>query len=597
MRSFIEKLNNVASTVNILMVDDRLENLIALEAILDSPNYRLFRAHSGEEALRHVLTTEFAVILLDVQMPGMNGFETAELIKMRERSKYVPIIFITAISQAAEHVKHGYSVGAIDYIFKPFHPDTLKMKIDAFVQMYRYQEQIKLQNELMTVIGDTSNDALVTVNEQGVIQMINRAAGRMFGYVPEKLIGQSIDLLVPSLTSKLAVTASSETKVVETRALRNAVISFPVDTQIGRASFASSPFYVCFIRDVTEREAMREERFRSIFDATPFLIALRSMKDKRYINVNESFLSAIGRPIAEVINQTADLLHYIADSDDKGEMISNRNDPWKPVRNVRIRYMISNGDLREGLLSCEIMQIHGEECLLSMVIDISERTFLEKEMIRLDRLNLTGEMAAGIVHEIRNPMTTIRGFLQLSRNNPTNEYNDIMIEELDRVHEIVTEFLAVGATAPATRQLKELNAVIETLFPLIQSKALTSNHEIALDLGECPPLHLNEKELRQLILNLVLNGLDAMSEGGSLTIRTRSDDSKVIMEVQDQGSGIKEEFLDKLGTPFFSTKSSGTGLGLSVCYGIAARHNAVIKVQSSVKGTSFFVEFNRLSEL
>lgn len=591
MRSFTAKLNSAVSTVNILMVDDRPENLIALEAILASPNYRLFSAHSGEEALRHVLTTDFAVILLDVQMPGMNGFETARLIKMRERSKYVPIIFITAISQAAEHVKHGYSVGAIDYIFKPFHPETLKMKIEAFVQMYQYQEQIKLQNELLKVIGETSNDTIVTIDEYGIMQTLNPTAAKMFGYTPDKLSGQHIDQIVPAMSSFLSAENLQGIQLIETMAVRKDSVSFPVDVQIGKASIAQQQLYVCSIRDVTDRKMMEEERFRKIFDTTPCLIALRSIKDQRYINVNESLLQATGFEGIELMNQTSDLLQYIVDTEERGDAASNRHNPWEPVRNVRIRYMTKTGDLRDGLLSSEVMQVHGEECLLSVVTDISERVFLEKEITRLDRLNITGEMAAGIVHEIRNPMTTVRGFLQLSKSNPSKEYTDIMIEELDRVHNIVTEFLSVGAQAPTSRKLKQINTVIETLFPLIQSKAMTGNHDIALDLGECPPIQLDEKEIRQLVLNLVLNGLDAMPLGGTLTIKTYSDDKEVVMEVRDEGSGIKEEFLAKLGTPFFSTKSSGTGLGLSVSYGIAARHDAVIKVQTSEWGTIFSVNF------
>jgi len=590
MRSFTAKLNNAAPTVNILMVDDRPENLIALEAILNAPNYRLFSAYSGEEALRHVLTNDFAVILLDVQMPGMNGFETARLIKMRERSKYVPIIFITAISQAAEHVKHGYAVGAIDYIFKPFHPETLKMKIEAFAQMYQYQEQIKLQHELLKVIGETSNDTIVTVDEQGVIVSLNPVAASMFGYSPDKLAGQPIDSIVPALSSMLLGDTNGATRVIETTAVRREGIPFPVDIQAGKASIVGQELYVCSIRDVTDRKMMEEERFRQIFDTTPCLIALRSMKDRRYINVNESLLQATGFRKEEVVHRTADLLQYLVDNDN--EPASARHDPWGPARNVRIRYMTKSGELREGLLSNEVMSIRGEQYLLSVVTDISERVFLEKEMVRLDRLNLTGEMAAGIVHEIRNPMTTVRGFLQLSKNNPSHEYTDIMIEELDRVHSIVTEFLSVGAQAPTSRKLKQINAIVETLYPLIQSKALTGNHDIALELGECPPIQLDEKEIRQLVLNLVLNGLDAMPGGGTITIKTYSDERQVVMEVRDQGGGIKEEFLEKLGTPFFSTKASGTGLGLSVCYGIAERHGAVIKVQTSGRGTTFYVHFS-----
>jgi CheY-like chemotaxis protein len=105
--------------VDILIVDDRPENLLALEAILEPLGQRLVQAHSGEEALRKLLKHDFAVVLLDVQMPGMNGFETAQLIKSRERTRYIPIIFLTAISKEEDYVFRGYQVGAVDYISKP----------------------------------------------------------------------------------------------------------------------------------------------------------------------------------------------------------------------------------------------------------------------------------------------------------------------------------------------------------------------------------------------------------------------------------------------------------------------------------------------
>ena len=117
--------------VDILLVDDRPENLLALEAILEPLGQRVVRATSGENALRQLLEREFAVILLDVQMPGMNGFETARLIKSRERTRYVPIIFLTAISKDEAYVFTGYSVGAVDYIFKPFQPEILRSKVRA----------------------------------------------------------------------------------------------------------------------------------------------------------------------------------------------------------------------------------------------------------------------------------------------------------------------------------------------------------------------------------------------------------------------------------------------------------------------------------
>ncbi|MEW5790228.1 MAG: PAS domain-containing protein [Pseudomonadota bacterium] len=134
---------------NILLVDDRPENLLALEAILDGLGHNLIRASSGEEALKHLLKHEFAVILLDVQMPGMNGFETARLIKEREKSRHIPIVFLTAISKDAHFVFKGYSVGAVDYLFKPFNPDVLKSKVAVFIELFLKNEQIRQQAELL----------------------------------------------------------------------------------------------------------------------------------------------------------------------------------------------------------------------------------------------------------------------------------------------------------------------------------------------------------------------------------------------------------------------------------------------------------------
>ena len=122
--------------VNLLLVDDRPENLLALEAILEPLNQDLIRADSGPEALRKVLATDFAAILLDVQMPGMNGFEVAEIIKSRERSRTIPIIFLSAINKEDAYVFKGYSMGAVDYVFKPFNPDVLRSKVAVFVDLY-----------------------------------------------------------------------------------------------------------------------------------------------------------------------------------------------------------------------------------------------------------------------------------------------------------------------------------------------------------------------------------------------------------------------------------------------------------------------------
>ncbi|MEK3875994.1 ATP-binding protein [Paenibacillus sp. FSL M7-0420] len=135
--------------VNILLVDDHPENLLALEAVLRGEPYRLFRAYSGIEALRCLLEEEFAVIVMDVQMPGMDGLETASLIRTREKNHVVPIIFMSANSTTMEDIFAGYSVGAMDYMTKPFVPQLFKSKIEGYVSMYEANKKLQLQSEML----------------------------------------------------------------------------------------------------------------------------------------------------------------------------------------------------------------------------------------------------------------------------------------------------------------------------------------------------------------------------------------------------------------------------------------------------------------
>ena len=131
--------------INILVVDDHPENLLALGAILETPSYNLVKAHSGEEALKCVLYQDFALILMDVQMPGIDGFEAAAIIRDRKRSRHTPIIFLTAIDKSQNRVATGYELGAVDYLFKPVVPEILQSKVTVFVDLFRKTEESKKQ--------------------------------------------------------------------------------------------------------------------------------------------------------------------------------------------------------------------------------------------------------------------------------------------------------------------------------------------------------------------------------------------------------------------------------------------------------------------
>ncbi|HBV86841.1 MAG TPA: PAS domain-containing sensor histidine kinase [Desulfosporosinus sp.] len=240
---------------------------------------------------------------------------------------------------------------------------------------------------------------------------------------------------------------------------------------------------------------------------------------------------------------------------------------------------------------------HADEIIgaSTIVRDVTAQKKIEKDMIRMDQMNIVGEMAASIGHEVRNPMTTVRGFLQLlgGNNNPNkyNEYIPLMISELDRANLIITEFLSISRTKVTEVAPNNLNDIINSILPLVQADAINNEKNVTAELSQVPDLMLDDKEMRQMILNLARNGLEAMTRGGRLTIKTFIEDNEVILAVQDQGTGIEPEIIDRLGTPFLTTKEMGTGLGLAVCYGIAERHKAIVKIESGPRGSTFNIKF------
>ena len=146
---------------SILLVDDRPENLLALEAILDGRGLTLVRANSGREALQAMLAQEFALVLMDIAMPGLDGYQTAELMRRHERLRLAPIIFLTANDQAEAHVFRGYSVGAVDYLFKPVVPEVLLSKVSVFVELCHNRQMIKQQAEALKHAYDEMDQRVI----------------------------------------------------------------------------------------------------------------------------------------------------------------------------------------------------------------------------------------------------------------------------------------------------------------------------------------------------------------------------------------------------------------------------------------------------
>ncbi len=207
-------LTRAATTPSVLLVDDHAPNLLALEGVLAPLNLRLVRAVSGMEALEHLLREDFAAIVLDVQMPGMDGFETATLIRQRERTKEVPILFVTAIHRDESYQLKGYAHGAVDYLPKPFNPDVLRAKVAAVIDLWRRGESIrdreaqfheveraKLRSEvhqhearLRLIVDGVRDHAISMIDPQGRVVTFNAAAERIKGYALSEVMGRHYEM-------------------------------------------------------------------------------------------------------------------------------------------------------------------------------------------------------------------------------------------------------------------------------------------------------------------------------------------------------------------------------------------------------------------
>ena len=365
----------------------------------------------------------------------------------------------------------------------------------------------------------------------------------------------------------------------------------------------SSGEYACLaiVNDVTDRriaeEILRqsEDKFSKVFHGGPIMMALATVEEGQFIDVNEVLCSGTGYTRQELIGRTTKELDLFVDTGKQLEH-GKRIIELGRSENIEVDFRTKSGEIRHGLSWSQLLYLDGRQCYITGLIDVTEQKRIQKEMARLDRLTLVGQFAAGIAHEVRNPMTTVRGYLQLLGAKP--EYTarkstfDLMISEIDRANSIITEFLSLAQTKPTELKSQNLNDILNNLYPLLEADTFTQNKQISFIPGEIPYLNLDEREISQLVLNLTRNGLEAMGERGSLTIKSYLKDSKVFLEIADEGCGIPPELISEVGTPFFTTKDTGTGLGLTTCYRIAESHNAKIHIDSSPNGTTFLILFS-----
>ncbi|MFS1519087.1 ATP-binding protein [Bacillus sp. SCS-151] len=239
-------------------------------------------------------------------------------------------------------------------------------------------------------------------------------------------------------------------------------------------------------------------------------------------------------------------------------------------------------------------QLHGFEKAIGEIDEIIHQTKLQKELQRAEKMNAIGQMAASVAHEIRNPMTVVKGFLQIFLANENiksqeREFIHLMINELNRAETIINDYLSLAK--PDVGECAEVNCsdIVKNVTDIVNSYALMKNNiSIIEHVEEGLYVKGNKGELKQVLLNIMKNGIEAMKAEGELSVICVKDSSYVRIEITDSGIGMTQDELDRLGTPFYSLKEKGTGIGLMVCYQIIEQMKGKIIVESiKNKGTTF----------
>lgn len=361
-----------AERVKLLLVDDDRDNLLALQAVLDPLNQELMLAASGVEALRLCLEHEFAAILLDVRMPEMDGFETAELIRTRKSSRHTPILFLTGY-RSDEQLFRGYDLGAVDFLFKPIVPEILQSKVSVFVELSRSEQLLRRQTEALArtekkfrAVLEAAPDAMVITGEDGIIRLANSRTDSLFGYPREQLIGLNITSLIPEWKAPNdgSAAVSSGSALIETRlsAIHRSGTPFPVE--ITRSPFDSNEgaLITTAIRDATE-QVEAEERIRRINIDLEKRVAERTADLTRSNEALRQFAWAASHDLQEATRMVLTYSQWIHKS--AGETLDPTNlDRLKSVEENGARlqtllaalrqyiYISESGDQQWALVDC-----------------------------------------------------------------------------------------------------------------------------------------------------------------------------------------------------------------------------------------------------
>ncbi|NHN30490.1 PAS domain-containing sensor histidine kinase [Paenibacillus agricola] len=476
---------------------------------------------------------------------------------------------------------------------------------------YRFKKRVQDFDELFILISENSHEDIVTfITIDGLCQYISPSVHTLLGYDQAELLGTvQYEYLHPEDRKTISEQCHNSNGVISYRIRhkKGHYIWFETAYKTIQITGIEHPYVVCISRDITERKESEtelresEEKFRNAFDYAPIGMALVAL-DGHIIKVNRALCDFIGYSEQELLEKSFQEITYPDDLKADIWFLEQLRNQTLTNYNMDKRYIHKNGQNVWGFLGVSLVHDEVGQPLYytSHIQNITDKKNLEEmkaqqeELLRrTDKISTIGQLAASIAHEIRNPLTTIRGFIQLlaQKNESDQGYFKIILDELDRTNEIISDFLALSKNRTVERKSLCLNKIIETLYPIISAEAILKGHDVRLCLDETlHKLLLDDKEIKQLLLNLLRNSMEAMEAGGKVIVKTRRVMDKVELRISDTGCGIPPDKMSQLFEPFYTTKDSGTGLGLTVCLNIVERHGGTLSIESEEgTGTSIVI--------
>ncbi|MBE3568857.1 MAG: PAS domain S-box protein [Bacillales bacterium] len=492
---------------------------------------------------------------------------------------------------------HANGLTIFDYIVIPDKDLGINMAIMQDMTEHEQMEiRLKKSEKMFEELFNEAVDAIVFWDKDGSIIKANRSALKVFECSLEELLTRNLIDFIDNIDDYEKVVKQLKR---DGQAREELLFQMP-NGQKKRLEFTAKmpsdgQYHLSIFRNVSDRYRMEkelresEERFRKVFEESMDGMILWDehfmVKDINHVACRllkaekETFLNQDVRDIMKSYASGKEERYYFCQVKQDGQA--------KLLLTKKCGEETKYFELDSKLY----LNTHLN---LTVIRDVTEQIKIQEQLRKSDTLNVVGELAAGIAHEIRNPMTAMKGFIQLLEHNLNGQYAmyfDVIKTELERIESIITEFLILAKPQAVQFQKVDIGNVIRHTVDLLTPQALMTNVQLLVEMDQnLPAVYAESNQLKQVFINIIKNAIEVMPKGGNISIQSKVEKEYVCIMISDEGTGIPEEKIKKLGEPFYTTKERGTGLGLMVSFKIIKEHNGKVEVKSKVgEGTTFYI--------